>query len=410
MNKSKNDNGSTFKEKFSSLLSNRLYDTLNLVFLAVGFMLSIISLKTGILKNGLWAIYFALLAVQTLIVLMIIIIFVVKARYENNIKSLSDENRKMRDQLSVYADEIEKKENAKAEYQHYLIEQNGFIASAIKNNSQHNNEKMIRLSAENEEVFSHIEEISTTYEYEYKEADTDEKKEEAKNKAKLHLKNASEKYASDLFEIYKRYCSDMIAEIEKLESAYLRIKGHNDRISIAIKLFVKPVVKNQFNTHEKNIYTAFRDKESFNDRDESGRQKREIGRNKYSVEENSDFDHCLSSEYYKINQAKKGNGNYKNEHTDFDRYYNCTIVVPIRVKQSDNNFLFMGYLCCDCKNDKGEEVFDIQSAQYLFMFAQNMATFLQIMDSNWKDRFQDYDNVASSILEVIHEQTMKTVI
>lgn len=91
---------------------------------------------------------------------------------------------------------------------------------------------------------------------------------------------------------------------------------------------------------------------------------------------------------------------------DFDLYYNCAVVVALRVKQADGSMKYLGYLCCDTLNtDLSKEVFDKEVAQLLFSMAQLYATFLETLDSNWIDRMQDNFEFEQNFLELICKKT-----
>ena len=108
-----------------------------------------------------------------------------------------------------------------------------------------------------------------------------------------------------------------------------------------------------------------------------------------------------------MNNAKKNSGNYMNEHTDFDAYYNCAIVVSIRTKLTDGTYKYFGYLCCDCLNTQENiEVFDTQSAQLLFALAQQYATYLDTLDSNWINRINGLDELPQGFLQLIYSKTI----
>ncbi len=115
--------------------------------------------------------------------------------------------------------------------------------------------------------------------------------------------------------------------------------------------------------------------------------------------------------YLKINlslimNAKKGDENYLNEHEDFDSYYNSAIVVPIRIKQPNNSMNYYGYLCCDCLNtDKNIHIFDEGSADLLFSVAQLYSMFLETLNSNWHERYNDEDN--PHFINLIYKYTYK---
>ena len=384
-----------------------LTDIINWAIGLFGLYLAWINRPNGDISSK-WFVVINVLCAQCILLCMF---FVVIRNNKKNKESLKHKDDTIKDYIQV-VNSLREQDKLKEERDKEKRELNknylDTICKAIKNNSSHNNEMLIKVAAETEKTYTRIIEISENYKTVLKSKDLTTIN-SARDRLKIDLKMSAENYSAGIFEIYKRYCSDMVQEVKILETAYLRMNGYQDTVSIAVKLFRKPVKRDSFDRHEKNIYTAFRDKDCYNDRDEVGKHKREIGRVLYSVDDNTDFEHCLTAEYFMLNQAKKDSGNYRNGHEDFDRYYNCTVVVPIRVKQTDNQFLFMGYLCCDCKNDNNQQVFDKQCAQYLFVFAQNFATFLQTIDSNWKDRFLDNKDVPDSALEVLYLHTQRTV-
>ena len=201
----------------------------------------------------------------------------------------------------------------------------------------------------------------------------------------------------------------MLAEVIKLETAYIKIRGYDLKISATIKLFDKAYTHNVDRRTEFRVYTAFRDKETYEDKNDQGVPKREIGQRLYTIDGNVDFTDCLTKDSFLFNNASRDMDNYRNEHEDFDAFYNCTIVVPVRTKLPDGNKMFFGYLCCECLNDKypGIEIFDKGAAQYLFAFAQNLATFIETLDTNWLDRFSDeaVDDISKSAIEMIYKKT-----
>ena len=148
------------------------------------------------------------------------------------------------------------------------------------------------------------------------------------------------------------------------------------------------------------MYTAFRDKCTYD------QHEREIGEEPYTILGNADFVQCLTKDHFIINNANKNSQSYANEHVDFDLYYNCAVVVALRVKQADGSMKYLGYLCCDTLNtDLSKEVFDKEVAQLLFSMAQLYATFLETLDSNWIDRMQDNFEFEQNFLELICKKT-----
>jgi hypothetical protein len=119
-------------------------------------------------------------------------------------------------------------------------------------------------------------------------------------------------------------------------------------------------------------------------RDSDSPQEREIGKCDYTINKSTDFFTCLTQGYYIKNNAKRNNGDYINEHSDFDRYYNCTVTVPILMDFPETQRRF-GYFCCDLLNDKNSnvEIFDRSVANILSSSAINIAYLFDHIYSIW---------------------------
>lgn len=281
-----------------------------------------------------------------------------------------------------------------------ILKKLNIISLSIKNNSIHNNEQLVKVPSEGDASYQYSKLVTET-----DSLTNDQKKE--------HLIGDAENYANKLYVVFKQYCVDMLREVIKLETAYINIRGFDLDVSATIKLFDKPYIHNKDVRTDIKIYTAFRDKETYEDKGDDGMPKREIGKRYYSIDLNADFTDCLTRDYFFINNASRETNNYRNEHEDFDAFYNCAIVVPIRTKLSNGNKRFLGYLCCDCLNDKypDKEIFDRGAAQYLFAFAQNLATFFETMETNWIDRFSDnvVKHIPKNAIEMIHKKTIHII-
>ena len=217
---------------------------------------------------------------------------------------------------------------------------------------------------------------------------------------KIRIENTKNDFSYSLFELYKRYSTNILKETIDLLETYLNVQCKTQKLSATVKLFDIPYNIHYANSNDIMVYTAFRDKSTYEE------NKREIGLEPYTIRGNADFVRCLTKEHFIINNAKKGDGSYMNEHDDFDAYYNCAIVVPIRIKEPNNSKNYFGYLCCDCLNTNyNEDVFDEGSANLLFSIAQLYSMFLETLNSNWHDRYSDDDN--PHFLNLIFKYTYK---
>lgn len=216
------------------------------------------------------------------------------------------------------------------------------------------------------------------------------------------INNSIQELSLGLFDLYKRYTSIMLRYLIELFEAYLKLNGIDKHISATVKLFDKPFLVSKDRTNDFHVYTAFRDNNTYRECPE-----REIGKIAYTIDGNIDFQTCLSSDRYYINNVKRNDGAYKNEHADFDQYYNCACVVSIRVKMPDNTYKVMGYLCCDCLNDNEKGVFNEELARVQYAIAQTYGTFLETLHSNWLDRVEGENGIKQSFLEVIYENSWR---
>lgn len=260
----------------------------------------------------------------------------------------------------------------------------------LKNASKLNNELCNRIPGLSESSYK----ILLTLE-EFPEIPPEKKKE-----AVIESRN---EFSIGLFNLYKQYTSNLLTYTVTMVETYLKMFGKEREISATVKLFNEPYFTKNNGRKRIIVYTAFRDKKTYE------AKKREIGVEPYSIDGNVDFSLCITQEDYFINNAVKGDPSYVNEHKDFDAYYNCAVVVPIRAKQEDGSFKILGYLCCDCLNsERNIDVFDKQVANLLFALAQLYATFLETLDSNWSDRFNgDSDDEGESFLHLIFDHVYK---
>lgn len=300
--------------------------------------------------------------------------------------------------------EIIKCRKEKEEYKIHVLEQLGKIGAAVKSNAILSNYMLVDIAEKGNEQYESIQGIeSTSYD------------EETKTE-KAH--GTLVKFSKELFNLFNRYCRNMTDIAYGQMRAYLSIKGVDQDISMAVELLEEPYDPHRDRIEDLKVYTAFRDYKTYTKfRDTPNNVKtREIGKIKYLVKENTDFVQCLSEdECYFVNNAMENDHSIKYQaQRGFIDFYNCSMVVPIRIRNSEGGDLFFGFLCCDCKNDNRDvEVFDITSAQFLFMCAQNLGTFLETLNSNWVDRIRNDDgeeppaDLSRNILQLLGKRIYK---
>lgn len=332
-----------------------------------------------------------------------------KSLYERKETVLQNALDKCKTELEKEKAEIEKKNAEIArcyteieDYKQHVLEQLKVVGASSKSNSILSNYMLVDIAEKGEEQYKTIHDIQ---ELAYDEGTKTEK-----------AHGTLLKFSKELYELFNRYCRNMTAGAYAQIKAYLSIKGIDQDISIAVELLEEPYDPHKNRIEDLKVYTAFRDHKTYTKfRDTPNNVKtREIGKIKYLVKENTDFVQCLSEdECYIVNNALENDHSIKYQpQRGFIDFYNCSMVVPIRIRNSEGGNLFFGFMCCDCKNERGDiEVFDITSAQFLFMCAQNLGTFLETLNSNWVDRIDVGDkypvDLSKNILQLLRKRICK---
>ncbi len=329
-------------------------------------------------------IYVVVFAMETILTIIAIFHICIKHSYQDQLQELKrtlKEKDETIDNLTSSNSAIKKKLEDK--YGKAM----SVIISNIKNASKMNNDLCNRIPEINAKSYSLLETLQ-------KSGVSDQ------TLMQQEITKSYDDFAISLFDLFKRYSAILLSYVVTMIEAYLKANDCSLPVSATIKLFDTPLMSKD-DRGKIAVYTAFRDKKTYD------AHEREIGEESYTIEGNIDFGYCLVKDHYIINNAKKDSGNYLNEHVDFDKYYNCAVVVPIRIKQADSSNKFLGYLCCDCLNQScnNDEIFGKESAQMLFAMAQLYGTFLETLESNWLDRTNGVSELPNSILALIYNKT-----
>lgn len=321
--------------------------------------------------------------------------YIIRLKYKN-LNALAQKDKEINDineTLSQKSVEYEGKKKALENKREKMIRQLFTISNCVKSNNIHNNDMLVKIPSEADEQYELLEKLKALS----NDADS-ERMEKLQDEAVV----SAQKYATQLFELFKRYCRESTDEAVKLQNAYMALKDIPLRVAVTIKLMNRPYHPAIDRSEDIKVYTAFRDNETY----VTG--EREIGEQLYTIGGNTDFSACLNKDQFIINRAEDQGGSYSNEHRGYDQIYNAAVVVPIRIKRGDGQYKYFGYLCCDCLNlDRSKDAFDKSAAQYLFAFAQNLATFLETLDANWVDRYKDLEDVSDGILEMLFKKIYK---
>ncbi len=334
--------------------------------------------------DNFFIVYVLALVLESILTFIVIWHTKMKYAYEKEIDGLSTDRDSKLETIRVLEEQAQN--NVKAE--HFNAEDSlSTIILNIKNASKLNNDLCNRIPEISESSYATLE---TLQKGDVQDADL----------IAQQLSKSCHDFANSLYDLYKRYTSNLLSYIINMIKAYLHFQKIDKEISVSVKLFDHPLNSKE-DQNNVCVYTAFRDKQTYD------KHEREIGEEPYSISGNVDFAFCLRKDHYIMNNTKKGDGNYLNEHDDFDNYYNCAAVVPIRIKQVNSTYNFYGYVCCDCLNDNTDTIFTKESAQLLFSMAQLYATFLETLNSNWCERTSEIEGLPDHFLEVIYKKSFK---
>lgn len=321
--------------------------------------------------------------------------YILRYRYKNRIALMkkNEDLRKLQDEVKNMTTEYNKKTIALENEREHMKKQLLTISNSVKSNNIHSNDIFVKIPSEANEQYDILSRLQSIMQ------GTTPNTERVESLRKAAQESAK-KYAVKLFDAFNRYCREATDEAVKLQNAYLTLKKIPLQVSVTVKLMNRPYHPNIDNIADVMVYTAFRDHEVYSNHE------REVGEQIYTVSGNTAFIQCLSKDYFIRNNIKPNDDSYANEHRRYDEFYNCAICVPIRLKRADGNNIFFGFFSCDCLNNDPSvtEALDRSAAQYMFAFAQNIATFFETLDANWIDRYQGFDDVSPGILEMLFKK------
>ena len=185
-------------------------------------------------------------------------------------------------------------------------------------------------------------------------------------------------YENSMKREFNHFLKDITEQLRIILEFHLLEKGISLPVSIAVKQYNK-IVNYPDDLVGVSVITTFRDHQTYS------QGEREIGTKEYSINNNSDFVHCLNKPWFIKNNMTDDDTNYSNENRDYLKYYNCTIVVPIKYEYSDKCHIF-GYLACDALNQDLSitDVFDNKAAQIMQITANIIAAYFDSMDYQWE--------------------------
>lgn len=118
------------------------------------------------------------------------------------------------------------------------------------------------------------------------------------------------------------------------------LSANNLKCSITLKQMNDGFYEDSIDNSKKiQIITCYRDSNAFTNR-------KEVGRKIFKVNANTAFSNCLHNDSFLKNHLVENDDSYLNETSDFLKYYNCVMVVPIYSIRNDMK-CYYGYLACD---------------------------------------------------------------
>lgn len=192
-----------------------------------------------------------------------------------------------------------------------------------------------------------------------------------------------------LISIYNRFLSSTTNLLKMNIEEYLKSKGCNESVSIAVKQLSKPTDITKLSDNI-DVYTAFRDSRTYN-----SKKRNETWKKKFKISKNSDFVMSNEKDFYIFNFMDKhylDDGLYQNENTAFYENYNsgvtCTIYSCINGKR-----ILYGYLACDSfftnktKKRVGKNIYDSNIANMMMYTAHIIAIFMEKFQNVWNSHY-----------------------
>ena len=192
---------------------------------------------------------------------------------------------------------------------------------------------------------------------------------------------------------FRDLCSYITDDVRTAFSQYFKSKGidiGND-ISVSVKLIIRPeevsgLLYTKLNQEQQKeillkdqwVITVYRDHYTH-----SHLKEREKGLRIYDVDKNTDVHLLVKSkqDVFFHNNLQSYYG-YENENLDWPRYYNSTLVVPIRYLSIDKQqYRCYGFLAIDSLNRKKQDLYNDNECKYILGHAADLlATFFLLFE------------------------------
>jgi transcriptional regulator with GAF, ATPase, and Fis domain len=173
-----------------------------------------------------------------------------------------------------------------------------------------------------------------------------------------------------------------------------KLKNVNQNICVTIKH-----VYSHKDSDEIKVCTIWRDNESYSNGRKAGITTIQ------DIYKNSDFINIYMSQaegnhYFLSNNLKKEQ-NYSNSSSDWQRFYNATLVVPIEIDRRKEGVI--GFLCVDSLNTKNQLLFTENHVKLLISISSLIASYNYLLETLSKDTIQTYYSDKSKYKQLISE-------
>lgn len=374
------------EKKITEKTERRCLEVIGWLIGVVGILSSIFG-ATKTEANGFGAVFLIMLVTELVLVVMWAYCLVLKWQYKSDINGYEQHIQLLHKENEEYIVQIQDEKQHYQDRNEEVQKIVSSISSNFKNLCKTHNEFLAKIPSIIDKSLSILDVMERG-------------KVEDDNLIRGEIVRAQKEFRGTIYSEYKRYTRNFLDAVVGIQQAQLDLKGIKKEVSVTVKLFDTPYYPNSSRRENIVVYTAFRDKRTYDIGD------REVGEKVFCIDENSDFTYCLRRDYFIMNNLQRDSSNYSNENKEFFTHYNCTVVVPIRAKVHNQPYRYFGYLCCDCLNESDDEVFDKKSAQFLFSMAQIYATYLDALDVSFQDRKSELDDNQENIFEIIKAQTI----
>jgi hypothetical protein len=192
---------------------------------------------------------------------------------------------------------------------------------------------------------------------------------------------------------FKKICHSITMDIKEIYVEFLLSKGIDigDDLSVTIKLTVSqnelisiltPILgskldsnlKKRIRKKDKWVYTAYRDPDTF-----EKPERREVTATCYSIDGNSAFAHIYNEKraVYACDDLQALGVTYKNENPEWKKYYNATLIAPIRFNDNLLGKCYcFGFIAIDSNNKQKMKLFEYDESRYIIGHSADLlATF-----------------------------------